>query len=61
MTILTTRSKNIVNIVLLISMLFIPLQVFAYMLKIQAYDGTYPMSETGVVIRTDIPSTGYCL
>jgi hypothetical protein len=59
MTTLTTRSKNIINIVLLISMLFIPLQVFAYTLQIKAYDGTSIMSQTGVAIKTYIPSTGY--
>lgn len=56
---LKIRSKNIVNIVLLISMLFIPLQVFAYTLNIQPHGGTHLMSETGVAIRTHIPSTGY--
>ena len=58
MTTLTIRSKNIVNIVLLISMLFIPLQVFAYTLQIEPYEGTDLRSETGVAIRKHVPYPG---
>ncbi|HSF50332.1 MAG TPA: hypothetical protein VLA74_06180 [Nitrososphaeraceae archaeon] len=59
MTTLKNRSKNIVTIGLSISMLFIPLQVFAYTLQIEPYDGTYTQSQTGVAIQTYVPSTGY--
>src|SRR5687767_3052027 len=59
MTMLITGSQNIVSIVLLISMLFVPLQIFAFTLQIEPYDGTYLLSQTGTAIRTHIPSTGF--